>query len=111
MTSILILLRGNIHLSGLQEFNQDCCHIVAAELLHGVLGEQPVQEVLHELDRVFLLVAFLHQFSYHLLAIVYISFPDAIAPHNDELIVGMTRNFLHVWVARDHLLLVGKVAI
>jgi len=102
---------ANIHLSGLEEFNQDCCHVVASKFFHGVLGEQPVEKVLHELGWVLLMLALLHQLGDQQLAIVYISFPNAIASHNDELVIGMARHLLHVRMARDHLLLVGKAVV
>jgi hypothetical protein len=52
----------------------------------------------------------LTQFIEEQLAIVYVSLPNSIASHYDELVIGMPRHLPNVRVARDHLLFVVQTA-
>jgi hypothetical protein len=95
-----------LHLLGCGSFegDNDGGHVITANAISRVLGQQSIQQFLHR----YLLVGFiLEEFPDDIeesLAILYISLPHPIAAHHNELVSVLSFDFPDVWLAGDHLL-------
>jgi hypothetical protein len=95
----------------LDELDEDGGHVVAAQLLEGAFSDEAVEELLHEFGGVLLVLPPVNELVDHELAIVYVSLPNAIAAHYDELVIGVARHLLHVRVAGNHLVFVAQTGV
>jgi hypothetical protein len=87
--------------------NEDGGHVVAADARVGVGGQQEVQHVLGHLLCLLLLEVLLHHVDQSL-AVLHVLLPDAVASHQDELVLASDFELLYVWVTGDHLLVEGQ---
>ena len=92
---------------GSKELDQDGRHVVASDTFLGVLSEQKIKEIFHESLVVLVGLEVGLDDVDQSLAVVYISLPNSIAPHENELISSLSINFPNIGLTGYHLLVVG----
>lgn len=96
----------------LVEFNQYAAHVIASQLLlGGVFGQKPVQQFLEHLFGPLTAHPLLADDSNEILTVFLISFPDAVAADEDEVIVLAEFNYFDFGVAGDGLAVVLQLCV
>lgn len=91
-----------------QKLDDNRGHIIASHLLTGLLREYRIKQVRQNIKSLNAGLPLIGDPRDHRLAVIHVLLPNAIAAHDDELVLpGLPRNFCHVRPADDELLVVG----
>ena len=92
-----------------EELDQDSGHVVAPDAFLGVFSEQKIKEILHEL-LVFLVGLEIGLDNiYESLAVIYVSLPNSVAPHENELVAILSIKFPNIGFTGYHLLVIRQL--
>ena len=94
------------------EANQDAGHVIAADTLPCVLGQEQVQYIANNLGQLFLYFQLALQYINQALAIIHVALPNTITAHDNKLVISLiSRDFLDVGFTDDKLLVVLETTV